>query len=221
MRDQKLYSAEEVKRVCYEQALRFKLDEPEKQRKPANEAGNRYHRAREAENVLRNRMEEVSIKFVSPFRCFYLDQDVIEHHIESIVSLEWPAYLERENLTTEGPLLFWFDDCREKMARRCNKGRVLQKAADCGRTLSGSNITMNLGGYMAVSCYHIGSYEDINNTYRKILCWIDIHGYQCGGEVIERCLSGYWTGEKEEYFVTEILIPVTGRRQSTASGKEE
>lgn len=205
----------------HEQTLRFKLKELEKQRETANK-GSVYHRlAKEAEHVLRNRPDEVSIKYISPFRCYYLERDFVENYMELVGNLKWSASLERGKLAVEGPMLFWFDDCRKKMKRDCKNYRILQKAAGCGRTANGLNALMNLGGYMAASCYHIGSYGELNTTYRKLLCWIDTHGYRCSGGVMERCVFDFWAGEKEERLVTEILIPVARRRKTTASGKEE
>ena len=64
------------------------------------------------------------------------------------------------------------------------------------------------GGTMMLSCYHIGAYENLPETYQKMMDWAARHHYQCMGNCYERCVTDYWTTRNSQEFVTELLIPV-------------
>ena len=62
---------------------------------------------------------------------------------------------------------------------------------------------------MAVSVYHIGSHETIDQEYERILEWAGKRGYRCGPECYERYVVDYWTTREPAEFVTEVIVPVT------------
>jgi len=57
-----------------------------------------------------------------------------------------------------------------------------------------------------LSCYHIGSHENIMDTYVKMDLWARDNGYSLAGESFERYVTDYWTTNNNSKFVTEILI---------------
>ena len=70
--------------------------------------------------------------------------------------------------------------------------------------------TIPFGGFLAVTCYHIGSTDHIRSTYEKMLSWAAEHGFTLQGGSFERqVLDTYSVGSPDRY-VTEILLPVQG-----------
>ena len=62
---------------------------------------------------------------------------------------------------------------------------------------------------LAASCYHIGSHETINQTYKKIQRWCAANNYDYDGGSYERYITDFWTTNNEELFVTEIIVRVS------------
>ncbi|MBP6492345.1 MAG: MerR family transcriptional regulator [Clostridia bacterium] len=159
----------------------------------------------EAEMVIENDVREVAIKYIdSPDLCF-MDQEFSYNYMESIINIDWTNYVESINNEVTGPVIINFPSFKERMEGKTNKVRLLQKTIlDCKK-----EELVNFGGFMAVSCYHIGTHETMNETYQKICQWTDNHGYQCDEESFERYVTDYWTTRNESQFVTEVIIRVT------------
>ena len=58
------------------------------------------------------------------------------------------------------------------------------------------------------SCYHIGSHDNILDTYNKILDWIERHGYEAEDSCYERYVVDYWTSKDSNNYVTEVMIKI-------------
>ena len=158
----------------------------------------------EAEMVIENDVREVSIKYLDASNLCFMDQDFNYNYMESIINIDWTNYVEGIENEVTGPVIINFPSFKERMEGKSNRIRILQKTIlDCQE-----DQIIRLGGYMAVSCYHIGAHETINETYQKICGWADAHGYQCGEESYERYVTDYWTTRNEGQFVTEVIIRV-------------
>lgn len=55
---------------------------------------------------------------------------------------------------------------------------------------------------------HIGKYEDIAKTYHQLLEEIKLNKYKIVGIPKEKYINGKWNKEKEQEYVTKIMIPV-------------
>ena len=161
----------------------------------------------EAEMVIENDVREVSIKFLDASNLCFMKQDFSYHYMESIINIDWTNYVESIDNEVTGPVIINFPSFRERIDGLCKNVCILQKTIlDCQE-----NQIMKFGGCMAVSCYHIGAHETINETYQKILKWTEVHGYQCEKESYERYVTDYWTTRNEGQFVTEVIIKVKRR----------
>lgn len=68
--------------------------------------------------------------------------------------------------------------------------------------------TILVGGFTAVTGYHLGDLERIRETYVRLIGWAEEHAYPLRGDVYERrVIDAYSTGVKASY-VTELLLPV-------------
>ncbi|WP_432663691.1 MerR family transcriptional regulator [Wukongibacter baidiensis] len=64
------------------------------------------------------------------------------------------------------------------------------------------------GGFLAVISYHYGSYRTMNETYKKMLKWIENNGFTFLGGAIENYIIDVVTTICEDEYVTEIILPV-------------
>ena len=71
-----------------------------------------------------------------------------------------------------------------------------------------SDHTMDFGGFMAVSGYHIGPLEGVAATYERMLQWARAHRFQLRGDCFERHVLDIYSVADSRNFVTEILLPV-------------
>lgn len=160
----------------------------------------------EAGSVLEYHADEVSVKYVEPYTALYFEQDFSYSYAESIINIEFTNYVESINNAITGPVMINFPSFRKHMEGGAKRVRILQKAIlDC----SPDTPVARLGGCLAIACYHIGSHDQIRETYEKMCAWAAKHHYQCGEESVERYVTDYWTSHDEGQFVTEILIKVT------------
>lgn len=188
--------------------LRDKIDELKKMREEIQIAytsvNDWYNLIREAEGVIENHVVEVSVKYIEPITACYLEQDFDHNYMDAIINIDWTNYLESLGHEVTGAVYLYFPDHREKMAGQPTKVRIFQKGVmdiDPSKTLT-------FGGKMMLAAYHIGAHETINETYEKIKDWAKTHGYKCGAASIERHVTDYWTTQRSEDFVTEILIEI-------------
>jgi hypothetical protein len=158
----------------------------------------------EAEMVIENDVREVAVKYLEASNLCYMEQDFNYNYMESIINIDWTNYIESISNEVTGPVIINFPLFQERMEGKCDKVHILQKTIlDCLE-----NQIMKIGGYMVVSCYHIGAHETINETYQKIREWTCAHGYKCDEESYERYVTDYWTTRNEGQFVTEVIIRV-------------
>ena len=159
----------------------------------------------EADSVIKNNVTDVSIKYMDKLESCYLEQEFKHNYKASIINIDWTNYLEEHEQAITGAVHIWFSNYREKNDGKNTICRVMQKSiTDCSQLPR-----MTIGGDMVAACYHIGSYDKLNETYDKILKWADEHGYVCSDESVERYVTDYWTIQDENEFVTEILIKVS------------
>ena len=71
-----------------------------------------------------------------------------------------------------------------------------------------SDKVRDFGGFMAVTIFHIGPYNDIIKTYVKALQWINQNNYKVSGPVSEEFIISPIDVKDENEHVTKILIPV-------------
>jgi len=159
----------------------------------------------EAELVIDNGVNEVSVKYVDASDYIFLEQDFDYNYMESIINIDFTNYIESIHNAITGPVMINFHSYEERMQGEAKRVRIMQKAIlDCKETE-----TVRFGGCMMATCYHIGPYENINETYQKVQDWGNAHGYTLGEESFERYVTDYWTTRKSEQFVTEIMIQVS------------
>lgn len=69
-------------------------------------------------------------------------------------------------------------------------------------------IVRKFGGFLAVTAVHYGSYKTMNQTYHKLLQWLEKNGFTFLGGAIENYIIDVITTTCDEDFVTEIILPV-------------
>ena len=98
--------------------------------------------------------------------------------------------------------MMYFPSYIDKIKGKSKGVKIFQRTVE----RQGVNNTLTLGGNTVISCYHVGAHENINDTYKKMLEWIDKKGYSCYEYSIERYVTDYWTTKNKDKFVTEIIL---------------
>lgn len=164
-----------------------------------------YDLIMEAQTVIENEINEVSIKYIDSCRMIYLDQDFKYDYMDSIINIEFTNYIESKSNAITGPVIIKFPSFKDKMNGKCNKMKIMQetilKCKECE--------TIEYGGCMVASCYHIGSHETINETYKKISNWADKNKYIYEESSYERYVTDYWTTKNVDKFVTEVMVKIS------------
>lgn len=157
----------------------------------------------EAEMVIDNCVNETSIKYVEPLDLLYLDQEYENNLEASIINIDFTNYVEEVNNKITGPVIINFSSVDKRINNEPQRIKILQKTIEPCQ----EGTTYTIGGHIAASCYHIGSHDNISETYEKMSRWAKMHGYVLAPESYERYVTDYWTTKKNSKFVTEIIIP--------------
>ena len=209
------FKLEEMKEVLesenyevHQNSFHRKIDELKQLREDINvsyiSVSDWYDLIMEATSVIENDVTEVSVKYIESMRVCYMEQEFSHNYMDSIININWTNYLEEINHAITGPVYITFLDVKEKLAGKNTKIYVFQRGA---KDID-DNKTITIGGKMMISAYHIGSHNNINETYEKIFEWAEAHGYKCGNTSIERYVTDYWTIRKVDDFVTEVLVDI-------------
>ncbi len=161
----------------------------------------------EANTVLQVRPTDVSVKYSPPHELLCLPSRFTGSFAESIVSLDFAAYVSAIDNAITGPVIMEFptvDDAKAAASdgRECDV-RLLQKAI---RPLKPENAWTS-PGQMYLTTYHVGAFEEMSSAFDRLLEYARDNGYKLSGTAIERFVSDYWTTNNPELFVTEILLP--------------
>ncbi|WP_163335990.1 MerR family transcriptional regulator [Desulfopila sp. IMCC35008] len=161
----------------------------------------------EAETVIDNDIREVAIKFIEPSDILFQDQ-VFENDLKSsIINLQFTRYVEDLKNEITGPVIINYSSVQDRIDRKDQEIKILQKTImPCPEENQ-----YRFGGKMMLSCYHIGSHDNLHETYLKIEKWASENRYQLSNESFERYVTDYWTTSNTSKFVTEILIEASRR----------
>lgn len=145
----------------------------------------------------------VSVKYYTEEGSYcHLTQPYQYSYKESIINLEWIKFLEERNLEVSGPVILKYNSYQEKMAGTIKSSTILQHC------FPESSRFPKFGGFMALSCYHIGPLEVIHETYQDMVDYAKEHQYVLKETCYERHVIDYWVTQNSEEFVTEIIIPI-------------
>lgn len=162
----------------------------------------------EAQMVIENNVCDVSIKYIDERNLIFLNQNFNYDYMDCIINIEFNNYIDSINNAITGPVIICFPSFEDKINGKCSKMKIMQETIlKCKDEES-----IEFGGWLAASCYHIGTHETINETYIKIKEWAKEHDYICSEESYERYVTDYWTTKNTDKFVTEILIKIRRKR---------
>ena len=158
----------------------------------------------EAQTVLENKVTEVSVRYLDNLSGCYMEQDFNGNYPETIINIDWTNYLEQIDISITGSVMIYCSDFRSKMLRKNVRIKVFQEVA----TASDDYPAFSVGGTMIASCYHIGNYGTINDTYKKIMNWAETNGYECSEFSVERFVTDFWTTKNIDEFITEVIVGI-------------
>lgn len=154
------------------------------------------------------RKSSVNLKYYAEEKHFCkIKQDFYYHYKESIINLEWIKYLEENQLEVSGPVILQYDSYSEKMAGKIRSATIMQHC------FPETHCCHIFGGFLALSAYHIGSLDTICDTYQQIITHAEEHDMLLQDETYERHVIDYWVTQREDEFVTEVIIPVIKKNE--------
>ena len=161
----------------------------------------------EAEIVLENCQQSVSVKYIPPERMLFMDQTFVSDIKSAIINMDFTNYVEEVGNNITGPVIINFSSIENRVQNEEQPVKLLQKTVfPCGE-----DKMADYGGHLAASCYHIGSHETIGSTYRKLQRWCATNNYICDNGSHERYITDFWTTNNDSLFVTEVLVKVSRR----------
>ena len=158
----------------------------------------------EAEGIMECNACQVGVKYIEKKEMIFLDQDFKYDYMDSIINIEFTNYIESIGNAITGPVIIQFPSYKCKMKGSCKSMRIIQK----GLLKTDEARTIEFGDIFVASCYHIGSHDNILDTYNKILDWIERHGYEAEDSCYERYVVDYWTSKDSNNYVTEVMIKI-------------
>lgn len=161
----------------------------------------------EAEMVLENDIQTVSVKYLQPESVLFHDQNYREDIKSSIINIDFTNYVESIKNNITGPVMILFSSMERRRQHQEQPVKILQRTVfPCEDAL-----TTTWGGFLVLSCYHIGAHDSISETYGKIARWAKANNYVLDSGCCERYVTDYWTTNNDALFVTEVLVRAARR----------
>lgn len=191
---------------CFSLKMTEIIQEQESLRKKNIAIQHWYKLMSEAESIIQNKINEISIKYVPALRLLYQEQVSRNQQKDDIINITWGNYVESIQNEITGPVFIKYHSIEE---RKDNKDTqhitILQESIMPAKETE----TVLFGEKLMLSCYHVGDHEGIPNEYERICAWAKKHKYVLAEESYERYVIDYWTGCDSSKFVTEILIEIS------------
>ncbi|MGT2800320.1 MerR family transcriptional regulator [Streptococcus marmotae] len=144
----------------------------------------------------------ISLKYYHEERNYCKIEQLYKYNYkESIINLEWTKFLKDRQLEVSGPVILKYDSYQEKMTGQSKTATILQHCYPESSDFS------SFGGFMALSSYHIGPLDKIEETYQKMVDYANACHHTLKSECYERYVIDYWVTQNSNEFVTEIIIP--------------
>lgn len=167
-----------------------------------------YDLIQEAEQVIAGDVREVAVKFVESQNYLFMPQMFMDQYLEFLINISFTNFVEQLNNKIKGPLVFHFPLLTERLQGKAQEILIMQQTI----LPAPSEYTIQMGGVMMLSCYHIGPHQTLLETYQKMLAWAERHHYQYQDICYERYVTDYWTTRNAQKFVTELLIPLQRKK---------
>lgn len=103
-----------------------------------------------------------------------------------------------------GSYILFLEDFNDRI--KMNSTEVILIQESYPNTLSTENI-ITIDGFLAVSAYHIGRLDQINETYSRAKDWADEHDIKLTGSAYERYVIDIYTSDNPDEYITEVLLP--------------
>lgn len=164
----------------------------------------------EGRGVHTHQNRSITLKYIPDDRFFYYEgtQEPNQQDADAYLEIEYFTRSKQEGHTMVdmgGSFYVSYDSLTARMENRCRSVRLLQTMYPKSKSESG---ICNFGGFLAVSCYHIGRRNTIGATYARMLQWVEEHEIALRGDCCERYVLDIYSTQNEENFVTEILLPM-------------
>lgn len=154
---------------------------------------------------------EISIEQIPPITLFY-DREVMKNYDYTQISLgRWFSILDRaENSEyhVTGPVHVTFYEEKNILDRFLGQDSLIEFAVQIEKTDPAENIR-KFGGFEAATMIHIGSYDDIPNSYIQVIKWINQNHYRICGPPTEEFILSPLDVNDETRRVTKIIIPIS------------
>lgn len=190
-------------------AFEKKLDELKKEqielRRCEESVHDWLHLIKEAEAVITEGATEISVKYVEEKQLLFQEQQFNGDIKSAIINLDFMNYVEKTNNAISGPVYIHFSGIKDRINGKAQTVRIMQRVLEP----KGGGSSVNFGGCMMASCYHVGQQEGIGKTYERLIAWIQRHGYTMSEDCYERYVADYWTTNNTHAHVTEIMVKVS------------
>ncbi len=165
-----------------------------------------YKLISEAEMVINNDIQQISVKYLPAQTLLFQDQESIANSKNDIINIEWTNYLETIGNAITGPVIITYKSIDDRVSFKENQNiRIMQEGIISAKVEE----EFIFGNSLFVSCYHIGSHANLPETYNRIFQWAKQNKYKLDSETHERYVVDYWTSCNDAKFVTEVLIKIS------------
>lgn len=164
----------------------------------------------EGSAVLRHQNRAITMRYMPPGQYFYYTRDREADEQDSGAFLETEYFTQSKRnghsmVDMGGAFHVLYHSVQERMEGRCRRMTLLQTMFPNSK--SQDNV-LAFGGFLAVAGYHIGSLDAVGEDYERMLLWAGQHGLRLRGDCLERHVLDVYSTDREELFVTELLLPV-------------
>ncbi len=161
----------------------------------------------EAKQVIKSGSVGVNLKHLPETHLFAMSYEFRGDYIETAINIDFNNFVEESDNRATGAVMIHCRDARHmREVASDEKPYPVLMVQEVLRPIPENRLFVMPAGLYA-SCYHVGPYENLNDSYQKIDEWAIEHGVELCPDSIERLVSDYWTTQLKEQYVTEIIVP--------------
>lgn len=159
-----------------------------------------------------NMENEILIKKIPSYMIYYKDGVIADYSkiTEFVLQAGEECKISNPNLKCLTPDYCYVSYLDGEYKERDIKIRYAEAVEEIGKE-SDTIKFMETEEITAVCIYHKGAYDNLRDSYNKILKYIEDNGYEIIDNPRECYIDGCWNKEKVEDYLTEIQFPVQKR----------
>lgn len=170
-----------------------------------------YNLIVEGKRVLKYSDDSVRMRYIPETLFFYIaeeEADFQDREREAELEIKYLSESKANGhsmIDVGGAFIVWHESSEKRINSEVQKIKIMQTAYPNSESDHG---TIRIDGFNAICTYHIGSLDNIADSYRRAIEWAEEHNFVLKHDCYEKRILDIYSTDDESNYVTEIILPI-------------